>query len=54
MNMKWCNYFNCWIDDLFDIYDKETILNECCENIFLDTHGRYLDCSDCEYCEDMD
>lgn len=54
MNMKWCNYFDCWIDDLFDIYDEETIFHECDENIFVDTHGRYLNCDDCEHCEDMD
>ncbi len=52
--MKWCNYFNCWFDDLFDIYDEEVVLNECSDNVFVDTHGEYLDCDDCQHCEDID
>ncbi len=52
--MKWCNYFNCWFDDLFDIYDEEVIFNECSDNIFIDGFGECLDCDGCQYCEDID
>jgi len=37
--MKWCNYYNCWCNEVEDIIE---------EGIECD-----LECNDCEECEDI-